>query len=110
MMFVGTHWPEVDRYKPEEGWPIPYFSEVVHLTLYSLWGVLWWWVLSRRSGGATSATLWWVVVGGFCYACFDEMTQLIVGRGGKFHDVVVDLVGVTAGVWLPQVMRRLAAR
>ena len=106
LMFVGTHWPEIDRYKPEEGWPIPHFSEVVHLTLYGVWGALCWWILSRRPPGAAPPMLWWVIVGGFGYACFDEMTQLLVGRGGKLYDVLVDTVGVTVGVWLPEIIRR----
>ena len=106
LMFVGTHWPEINRYKPETGWPVAHFSEAIHLTLYTAWGVLWWWVLIRRPPGATSKWWWWVVVGGFCYACFDEMTQLLVGRSGKFYDVLVDTVGLTAGVWLPEIIRR----
>jgi VanZ family protein len=106
-MFVGTHWPEIERYKPDEGWPIPYFSEAVHLSLYGTWGALWWWVLKWRPAGATVSVLWWVVVGGFCYGCFDEMTQLIVGRSGKFYDVMVDVVGVAVGTWLPEGVCRM---
>ena len=110
LMFMGTHWPEINRYKPETGWPIPCFSEAVHLSLYAIWGGLWWWILSRRPGGASTGVLWSVVVGGFFYACFDEATQLIVGRSGKPYDVAVDLVGVTLGVWVLEGIRRYSLR
>ena len=109
LMFVGTHWPEINRYKPDTGWPIPFFSEAVHGALYGIWAALWWWVLSRRPSGAPTGSLLWVVVGGFFYACFDEATQLLVGRSGKFYDVVIDSFAVILVLLLLKGLRRTRA-
>ncbi|UCG32176.1 MAG: VanZ family protein [Phycisphaerales bacterium] len=106
LMFVGTHWPDVDRFRPDEGWPIPYLDQAAHLVLYTVWGALWWVVLRNRPGGVCVRTLWWVVIGGFCYACFDELTQLIVGRTAAFDDLLIDIIGVNLGVWVPETVRR----
>lgn len=105
-MFLGTHWPDVDRFRPDEGWPIPYFDQTAHLILYTIWGWLWWLVLRRRPGGVHARTLCWVVAGGFCYACFDELTQLIVGRTAAFEDLMIDIIGVNLGVWVPEGISR----
>ena len=101
-MFVGTHWPDVNRFRPEGGWPIPYFEQTAHLVLYAIWGGLWWLVLRHRRGELRSRTLWWVLAGGFCYACFDELSQLIVGRDAAFDDLLLDIIGVNLGLWVPQ--------
>jgi VanZ family protein len=102
IMFVGTHWPDVNRFRPEGGWPIPYFEQTAHLVLYTIWGALWWVVLRHRRGAVRNRTLWWVLAGGFCYACFDELTQLIVGRTAAFDDLLLDVIGVNLGLWVPQ--------
>lgn len=106
LMFAATHWPQINRYKPRTGWPMPFFSEAVHLALYAVWGGLWWRVLSRSPKGASTRALSNVLLGGFFYACFDEATQLIVGRGGKSYDVLVDTVGIAAALSLLEGWRR----
>ena len=50
-MFVATHWPDLDRYKPEEGWPIPNLTLLAHVGIFAFWTSLWWWLLS--AGGQT---------------------------------------------------------
>ena len=99
LMYVGTHWPEIERYKPGTGWWIPHFGLVVHMSLYGLWGALWWWLLTRREQGASYGVYWAIVWGGLAYAMFDEATQLLIGRSGKLSDVLIDVIAVAIAVW-----------
>jgi VanZ family protein len=110
LMYLGTHWPEIERYRPATGWWIPHFGLVVHLGLYGLWGALWWWVLTTRAQGASYDAYWGIVWGGLAYAMFDEGTQLIIGRSGKLSDVLIDVIGVAIAVWGLTTLRALGRR
>ena len=94
-MYIATHWPDVDRYKPETGWWIPSFGTVMHLSIYGLWAALWWWVLRARGIRLTGVVLTWFILGTAAYAAFDELTQAIVSRTPDFPDFVADVVGAS---------------
>lgn len=136
VMFSATHWPNVNELRPEGGWPIPYFSRVMHVSIYVGWTVLWWWVLSAPRGrgsltpdaaggqdrpstrGARGETavsgraVVWLLLGGTAWAAFDESTQgLIPGRTVAFSDFLFNLAGLygtTAVLWTWQSLRRPA--
>ena len=95
LIFVGTHWPDVHRYKRHPTWPFPGFGYVVHGVMYGGWAAMWWWVL--RSGSRTvprseDLTKVWMV--GLTYAAFDELSQYLVGRTGKLSDLLTDVAAV----------------
>ena len=92
VMFVATHWPEIEEYAPQ--WGIPYSDELAHAGLYAGWTVMWWWVLSAGGQQVGRAAINWLVIGGFVYAGFDEITQAVVDRTPAVSDFVVDVVAV----------------
>jgi len=96
VMFLATHWPNIARYRPKEGWPLPYFDVVMHVGIYTIWAGLWIWVL-----GAHGAVRWRTFVGlfvlGILYAVFDEWTQALVQRTPTFDDLGSNLLGMGIG-------------
>jgi len=97
-MFCATHWPDVDRFRPESGWPFPGFDRLVHFGLYAVWGFLWWliFLVSRRA--VSRWVIGWVLAGGIVWAAFDECTQAVVGRTPDVVDFVCDLGGLLASL------------
>lgn len=100
LMYIGTHWPEINRYKPATGWPIPLFGTVVHSSLYAVWATLWWWVLWSRGRLLRGTTLTWFALGAAAYAGFDELTQAFVDRTPRFVDFFTDMAAVTVALML----------
>ena len=94
LMFIGTHWPHVDQYKPDTGWPIPWFGVVMHSLLYGGWMVAWWWVLRVHGYRLDNVALGWLLAGGGLYAAFDEVTQSFVARSPGFGDWLTNVVAV----------------
>lgn len=96
LIFVGTHWPDVARFKRGPDWPFVGFGVVVHAVMYGGWAALWCWVLwsaARRPPRFEELEKVWTL--GVVYAAFDELTQLLVGRTGKVSDAMVDVAAVT---------------
>jgi len=106
-MFVATHWPEVNRYKPDTGWPIPYFGTVMHVSIYGLWTVMWWWLLRAHGRSLTGAAAAWVIAGAAAYGIFDELTQALVAREPALDDFASNVVGVLVAVTLLQYIDHL---
>ena len=94
VMFVATHWPEIEKYGPR--WQIPHFDKLVHAGLYAGWVVVWWWLLSRGGRAVSGAAINWLVLGGAAYGVFDETTQAIVGRSPAIGDFAADVAGLIA--------------
>ena len=99
-MFVATHWPDINRYKPEAGWPIPYFGAVMHATVYAVWAGLWWWFLSTGRRQVRRAAAVWLLVGGVLWASFDELSQALVAREPAIDDFLCDLCGMLLVVFI----------
>ncbi len=104
-MFIATHWPEIERFRPERGWPFSEFDKLVHMGLYAGWLAAWWWVLMGARGRVTRAALAWLVAGGAAYAVFDELTQGLVDRTPSLADAAADAAGTCIAVavlWIRQ--------
>lgn len=95
VIFSLTHWPDIDRFRPEGGWPIDN-DRVVHALAYGGWAVLWFWVLAAGGRRVSRGAVAWIVIGGSAYAAFDEMTQAIVDR----HPDIVDFACDALGLWV----------
>ena len=106
VMFSATHWPEINRYKPDGGWPIPFFGIVMHVTVYAGWTVMWWWLLRAHGHRLRGATAVWVAAGGAAYGIFDELTQAIVGRQTALDDFACNLVGIFLAMIVLQAIDR----
>ena len=106
VMFSATHWPELDRYKPEGGWPIPFFGVVMHVTVYAGWTVMWWWLLRAHGYRLRGAAAAWVMAGGIAYGIFDELTQAIVERQPAVDDFTCDLIGILLAMIVLQAIDR----
>jgi len=97
-MFVATHWPDIDRYKPETGWPIPRFEMVMHSGVYAGWVIMWWWLLSTGGRRLNISQIKWLIIGGGMYSLFDELTQAIVSRTPSLTDFLFNMLGITITV------------
>ena len=97
-MFVATHWPDIDRYKPETGWPIPKIGAVMHISVYVGWVAMWWWLLSAGGRPVGRSAITWLIIGGSAYAIFDELTQAIVARDPAIADFLYNLVGIVTAI------------
>lgn len=95
-IFVLTHWPDIDRWKPPLDWPD--FDKLVHLALYGGWALLWCWLLLGVGRRLDRPAMAWLIVGGAAYGVFDELTQAIVGRQPDILDFVLDMVGVLLAI------------
>jgi VanZ family protein len=104
-MFISTHWPDISRYRPATGWPIPYFGVVMHVGVYLIWTVLWCWFLAGI-GKLTARGMVLLFVGGMGYAGFDEWTQSFVDRSPDPDDFVVDVLGIALGLALSGLIHR----
>jgi len=111
-LFVATHWPDINQYKPEEGWPIPYFGAVMHTAVYAGWVGMWWWFLSAGGRRVSRAATGWLLVGGVLWAGFDELSQALVAREPALDDLLWDLCGMLLAVLVLSLWQRpqLAAR
>jgi VanZ family protein len=105
-MFTATHWPDVNRYRPRGGWPIPAFGTVMHVGIYVGWAVVWWWVLSAGGRRVSRGAVNWLVLSGALYAAFDELTQDLVGRTPGLADFVSDIAGVVVATVILQIWQR----
>lgn len=108
-MFISTHWPDVSRYRPATGWPIPFFGVVMHIGVYFIWAVLWCWLLAGI-GKLTARSMILLLVGGMFYAVFDEWTQSLVDRSPDSNDLVSDLVGIPIGLVFCAIVQRQSRR
>jgi|GEM_PF-1081989 len=97
-IFLLTHWPEIDRYEPADGWPIPNFSVVMHVVTYGGWVVMWWWLLSVDGRRVTHWACVGLILGGAAYAIFDELSQALVDRHPAVTDFLADMLGVVTAV------------
>lgn len=84
--------------RASENIKISFVRKLAHLYLYIGFGFLCYLFFKafdlRRPSLAS-------VLFGFIYACTDEIHQIYVpGREGKFADVSIDLIGITAGILL----------
>ncbi len=93
-MFVLTHWPEIDKLKPDRLWLFDGFDKVVHFSLYACWTALWWWLLSLNQRGVGFASANWLIVGGVAYAVFDELTQSFFARDPELADFACDVAAI----------------
>lgn len=98
LMFFMTHWPDLSRFEPEGGWPIPDFDRFVHFGMYAVWGSLWWLIILVSRGSVSRSVIGWVFVGGAAWAAFDEWTQAIVGRTPDIVDFACDMGGLLASL------------
>lgn len=98
LTFFATHWPDVSRFEPEGGWPIPDFDKFAHFGMYAVWGVLWWLVFLVSRGSVGRSVMAWVFTGGAAWAVFDECTQAIVGRTPDIMDFACDMGGLLASL------------
>ncbi|MBP7933335.1 MAG: VanZ family protein [Phycisphaerae bacterium] len=98
LMFCATHWPDVDRFRPESGWPFPEFDRLVHFGLYAVWGLLWWMIFLVSRRAVSRWVIGWVLAGGVVWAAFDECTQAVVGRTPDVIDFVCDVGGLLASL------------
>lgn len=111
-MFVATHWPDINRYMPDTGWPFPHFDAVMHAIVYAGWVGMWWWFLSAGDRRMGRAAIGWILVGGVLWAVFDELTQALVARSPTLVDLVCDLIGMLLAIFILSLWQRpwLAAR
>ncbi len=105
-IFLATHWPEIDRYKPSDNWPFRGFDSLVHASLYAGWVVMWWWLLSADGGRLGRPAVVWLLVAGLTYAVFDEATQGLVDRTPDPKDLLFDLLGILTGLLLVSLWQR----
>jgi VanZ family protein len=106
VMFSATHYPGIDRLKPEGGWPIPSFELVMHTTVYVLWTVMWWWTLRAHGYRFVGGTVAWVTAGGIAYSAFDELTQAIVDRTPSIADFTYNVAGILIATLVLQAIDR----
>jgi len=76
-----------------------------HLAEYGFCAILLWRALRQYTSKDTRPWNWreakWVLVMIFAYACTDEIHQSFVpGRGGAFHDVLLDTLGGALGLFV----------
>lgn len=109
-MFVATHWPEINRYKPDTGWPIPKFELVAHVGVYAIWTVMWWWMLRAHGRPLKGATAAWVTIGGVVYGIFDELTQALVDRTPSIKDLMSNFAGILIAIVILQALDRFLDR
>jgi hypothetical protein len=105
-MFVATHWPDIDRFKPDTGWPIPFFEVVMHAGVYAGWVVMWWWVLRTHGRQLSGAATTWIMAGGAAYGAFDELTQALVNREPTMPDFTCNVVGILIAIVILQAVDR----
>lgn len=76
-----------------------------HLAEYGFCAILLWRALRQYTSKDTRPWNWreakWVLIMIFAYACTDEIHQCFVpGRGGAFHDVLLDTLGGALGLFV----------
>lgn len=104
IIFLLTHWPEIERLAP--GWRPPHFDKFVHACMYAGWVMVWWWVLSAGGRPVSRAAANWLALGGLVYAIFDEATQALVDRVPSLSDLAADLIGILCAITLLQWRQR----
>jgi VanZ family protein len=105
-MFLATHWPDIDRYAPEQMRAVPHLDKLVHFGMYAGWMLMWGWLLSAGGRRIASAVKVWLLVGGAAWGAFDELTQAFVDRQPSVGDFACDLAGITAALVLLTLWRR----
>jgi len=106
-MFVATHWPNIDQFKPDTGWPIPRFGTVMHISIYAGWVVMWWWLLSAGGQTVGRKAIIWLIIGGTFYAVFDESSQAIVARNPALDDFLANIIGLIVANFVLYTWQRL---
>ena len=91
--FTATHMPMPDGEDDLDHW-----DKVAHFSMYAGLALLAsvWLIGRRRLPGCRTAAAIAAVL--FCYAVFDELTQIPVGRDADVWDAVADMCGVAAGL------------
>mgnify|MGYP000420007826 CR=1 FL=1 len=98
-MFVLTHTPYIERFRPEH-WRFKYEDRVAHFLLYAVWAWCWRGLLMASRGRVTRTDLAWIVAGGAAYGILDELTQPLVGRTAELADWLCDLAGLATATLL----------
>ena len=81
--------------------------KAAHFFVYTVLGILLYWDFIP-SCGSVRKKVGWVWAAGTAYAVSDEIHQLFVpGRSGQVRDVLLDSVGVAAGILLSWAMEIL---
>lgn len=111
LMYLVTHLPGIDEWRPRGGWPIRDPDKYVHFFAFAGWVLVWAWLLEGHGRRVGRSALIVLFLGGAVYAAFDELTQGLVGRTPDWIDWVMDIAGLIAGVIIVFVHRsRRAAR
>ena len=98
VMFLGTHWPDIDSQAPPRIRAIPHVHKIAHLCLYCGWMALWGWLLSAGNRRVSRNALLGLCLGGAAWGAFDELTQAFIhGRSPGVIDWTFDLLGLLAG-------------
>ena len=108
-MFLLTHLPGIDEWRPKHGWPIRDPDKLVHFFLFGTWAWLWAWVLAGHGRRLTRGISLYLLFGAALYAAFDEITQAPVGRTPELGDWVLDMIGCTVGLLLAHLWQRRLA-
>ena len=86
--------------------------KAAHFFVYTVLGILLYWDFIP-SCGSVRKKVGWVWAAGTAYAVSDEIHQLFVpGRSGQVRDVLLDSVGVAAGIllsWAMEILYKKAA-
>lgn len=103
VLFVGTHWPNLDVRGP-----VPRSDLWVHLAAFGLWATLA--TLAGFFGPALSGrnlSRTWVL--GVVYACFDEGTQAIpiLGRTSAWDDLASNVLGISLAIGVLALLARM---
>jgi VanZ family protein len=105
-MFLLTHLPGIDQWKPKSGWPIKDPDKLVHFVLFGTWAALWVWVLAGHGRRLTWAASLYLIAGAALYAAFDEVTQGPVGRTPDVDDWLLDMIGCLFGLAIAFFLQR----
>ena len=100
MMFLATHWPDIDRYAPERVRSLPHLDKMVHCGMYLGWMLMWGWVLTVAGRRITASAMVWLLVGGAAWGIWDELSQAFVARQPSVGDFACDVAGLTVGLIL----------
>lgn len=106
LMYLMTHLPGIDKWKPPGGWWVDDPDDFVHYLAYTGWLLVWAWVLAGAGRQINAIAAFWLVLGGALYGGFDELTQGIVGRTPDWHDWFLDISGLLTALLIVIIYQR----